>query len=193
MHSEDHFSEEGLFGSRFSESSFKFTGKWKVRVPSHASVSKNHANKNYANLWFILLQVTSERFSWKVKTIRGGLYILINKHQQYQCLEFTILKRTWPIFAKTIILKFLTGVQDQNLLEFLKNDYEAKFRQTAFSESVRISHGQHLPPKFFQYLLFLYVWDLNMSRLTCNAILRLVYADFTSSERLSVSRNLLGI
>ena len=29
-----------------------------------------------------------------------------------------------------------------------------------------------------------------MSRLTCNAILRLVYADFTSSERLSVRRNL---
>ena len=45
----------------------------------------------------------------------------------------------------------------------------------------------------FQYLLFLYAWDLNMSRLTCNAILRLVYADFTSSERLSVRRNLLGI
>ena len=120
MHSEDHFSEEGLF--RFSKSSFKFTGKWKVRVSSHASVSKYHANKNYANLWFILLQVTkgfrfqknknvrfisgnfsSERFSWKVKTIRGGLYILINKHLQYQCLEFTILKRTWPILAKTII------------------------------------------------------------------------------------------
>ena len=179
----------------------------------HTSVSKNHANKNYANLWFILLQVTKgfrfqknknvrfisgnfspERFSWKVKTIRGGLYILINKHLQYQCLEFTILKRTWPIFAKTIILKFLTGVQDQNLLEFLKNDYEAKFRQTAFSESVRITHGQHLPPKFFQYLLFLYERDLNMSRLyTCNAILRLVYADFTSSERLTVRRNLLGI
>ena len=58
MHSEDHFSEEGLFGSRFSESSFKFTGKWKIPVPSHASVSKYHANKNYANLWFILLQVT---------------------------------------------------------------------------------------------------------------------------------------
>ena len=93
-----------------------------MRVPSHASVSKYHANKNYANLWFILLQVTkgfrfqknknvrfisgnfsSERFSWKVKTIRGGLYILINKHLQYQCLEFTILKRPWPILAKTII------------------------------------------------------------------------------------------
>ena len=122
MHSEDHFSEEGLFGSRFSKSSFKFTGKWKVRVSSHASVSKYHANKNYANLWFILLQVTkgfrfqknknvrfisgnfsSERFSWKVKTVRCGLYILINKHLQYRCLEFTILKRMWPIFAKSII------------------------------------------------------------------------------------------
>ena len=79
------------------------------------------------------------------------------------------------------------------IFRFLTNDYEAKFRQTAFSESVRISHGQHLPPKFFQYLLFLYARDLNMSRLICNAILRLVYADFTSLERLSVRRNLLGI
>ena len=181
-------------------------------VPSNASVSKYHANKNYANLWFILLQVTkgfrfqknknvrfisgnfsSERFSWKVKTIRCDLYILINKHLQYQCLEFTILKRTWPIFAKTII----NSSQEFRIktFRFLTNDYEAKFRQTAFSESVRISHGQHLPPKFFQYLLFLYAQDrdLNMSRLTCNAILRLVYADFTSSERLSVRRNLLGI
>ena len=58
MHSEDHFSEEGLFRSRCSKSSFKFTGKWKVQVPIHASVSKCHANKNYANLRFILLQLT---------------------------------------------------------------------------------------------------------------------------------------
>ena len=58
MHSEDHFSEEGLFGNQFSKSSFKFTERWKVRVPSHASVSKYHAKKNYANLWFILLKVT---------------------------------------------------------------------------------------------------------------------------------------
>ena len=58
MHSENHFSEEGLFGNRFSKSSFKFTGKLKVRVPSHASVNKYHANENYANLGFILLQVT---------------------------------------------------------------------------------------------------------------------------------------
>ena len=28
---------------------------------------------------------------------------LINKHLQYRCLEFTILKRTWRIFAKKII------------------------------------------------------------------------------------------
>ena len=210
MHSEDHFSKEGLFGSRFSESSFKFTGKRKVRVPSHASVSKYHANKNYANLRFILLQLTkgfrfqknknvhfisgnfsSERFSWKEKTIRGGLYILINKQLQYQCLEFTILKRTWPIFAKTII-NSSQGFRIKTY-RFLTNDYEAQFRQTAFSESVRISHGQHLPPKFFQYLLFLYVRDLNMSRLTCTAILRLVYADFTSLERLSVRRNVSQI
>ena len=122
MHSEDHFSEEGLFRSRFSKSSFKFKRKWKVRVPSHASVSKYYADKTYANLWFILLQVSkgfrfqmyknvrftsgsfsSDRFSWKVKTIRYGLHILINKHLQYRCLEFTILKRTWRIFAKKII------------------------------------------------------------------------------------------
>ena len=31
-HSDDHFSEEGLFGSRFSKSSFKFTGKSKVQA-----------------------------------------------------------------------------------------------------------------------------------------------------------------
>ena len=72
-----------------------------------------YADKTYANLWFILLQVTkgfrfqknknvrfisgnfsSDRFSVKVKTIRYGLHILINKHLQYRCLEFTILKRT---------------------------------------------------------------------------------------------------
>ena len=74
------------------------------------------------------------------------------------------------------------------MFTFLANDYEAKFRQIAFSESVRISHGQHLPPKFFQCLPLLYA-----PRLTCNAIHRLVYVDFTSSERLSVRRNLLGI
>ena len=123
MHSEDHFSEEGLFGSRFSESSFKFTGKWKVRVPRHPSVSKYLANKNYANLWFILLQLTKGFKVWKEQTFVLFLatfhlkdfrekwkqyrvvyiIILINKHLQYQCLEFTILKRPWPILAKTII------------------------------------------------------------------------------------------
>ena len=29
-----------------------------MRVPSHVSVSKYYADKTYANLWFILLQVT---------------------------------------------------------------------------------------------------------------------------------------
>ena len=53
MHSEDHFSEEGLFRSRFSKSSFKF----EMQVLSHASVSKYYVDKTYANLWFILLQV----------------------------------------------------------------------------------------------------------------------------------------
>ena len=104
VHSEDHFSEEGLFGSLFSKSR-----ECEGRV--NASVRKYHENKHYANLGFIMLQVTkgfisgsfsSERFSWKVKTVRCGLYILINKHLQYRCLEFTILKRMWPIFAKSI-------------------------------------------------------------------------------------------
>ena len=58
VHSEDHFSEGGLFRSRFSKSSFKFKRKRKVRVPSHASVSKYYADKTYTDLWFILLQVT---------------------------------------------------------------------------------------------------------------------------------------
>ena len=58
VHSEDHFFEEGLYRSQFSKSSFKFKRKWKVRVPSHPSVSKCYADKTYANLWFILLQVT---------------------------------------------------------------------------------------------------------------------------------------
>ena len=70
MHSEDHFSEEGLFGSRFSKSSFKFTGKWKVRVSTHASVSKYHVNKNSANLGFILLQVTKGFRFQKNKNVR---------------------------------------------------------------------------------------------------------------------------
>ena len=53
VHSEDHFSEEGLFRIRFSKSSVKFKGKWKVRVLSHASVSKYYADKTFANLWSI--------------------------------------------------------------------------------------------------------------------------------------------
>ena len=70
MHSEDHFSEEGLLGNRFSKSSFKFTERWKVRGPSHASVSKYRAKKNYANLWFILLQVTRGFRFQKNKNVR---------------------------------------------------------------------------------------------------------------------------
>ena len=103
------------------------SGKWKVYVPSHHQWT-NYANKNYANSWYTLLQVTiglrfqknknvrfisgnfsSERSSWKVKTIRCVRCILINTHLRYRCLEFTKLKRTWPIFAETIIhfsLKF---------------------------------------------------------------------------------------
>ena len=93
-----------------------------MRVLSHASVSKYYADKTYANLWFILFQVTkgfrfqknknvrfisgnfsSGRFSGKMKTVRYGLHILINTHSEYRCLEFTILKRTGRIFAKKLI------------------------------------------------------------------------------------------
>ena len=150
MHSEDHFSEESLFRSQFSKSSFKFKRKWKVQVPSHASVSKYYADKTYANLWFIFLKVTkgfrfqknkkvpfisgnfsSDRFLWKVKTIWYGLHILINKHLQYRCLEFTILKRTWRLFAKKIInfsLEF--RIKTFCLRSSQIHDYEAKFRQS---------------------------------------------------------------
>ena len=69
-HSKDHFSEEGLLRSRFSKSSFKFKRKWKVRVPSHASVSKYYADKTYANLWFILLHVTKGFRFQKHKNVR---------------------------------------------------------------------------------------------------------------------------
>ena len=109
VHSEDHFSEEGFSW----ESIFKVKFQYKCRAMQQWT---NYADKNYANLWFILLQVTkgftfqkdknvrfisgnfsSERFSWKLKTIRCGLYISIHKHLWCRCLEFTILKRTWPI------------------------------------------------------------------------------------------------
>ena len=70
MHSEDLFSEEGLFRSRFSKSSFKFKSKWKVQVPSHSSVSKYYADKTYANLWFTLLQVTKGFRFQKNKNVR---------------------------------------------------------------------------------------------------------------------------
>ena len=63
MHSEDHFSEEGLFRSRFSKSSVNFKGKWKVRVLSHASVSKYYADKTYANLWSIARSLSTSRLS----------------------------------------------------------------------------------------------------------------------------------
>ena len=145
---------------------------WKVRVPSHPPVSKYYADITYVNLWFILFQVTkgfgfqknknvrfisgnfsSDRFSWKVKTIQCGLHILIHKHLQYRCLEFTILKPS-DVYLLKKDTKFLTWVQDQKLLfTFVANAYDAKFRQIAFFESVRISHGQHLPLKCFSIQL----------------------------------------
>ena len=60
-----------------------------MRVPSDTSVRKYYADKTYANLWFILLQVTkgfrfqknkNVRFiSGNFSTIRYGLPILINQ------------------------------------------------------------------------------------------------------------------
>ena len=80
---------------------------------------------------------------------------------------------------------FLTEVQDQNLLfTFFTNDYEAKFREIAFSELVRISHRQHLPPNFFFNICFHFLHGISL----------LHHArDFTSSKRLSFRMNLLGI
>ena len=43
---------------------------WKVPVPSHAPVSKYYADKTYANLWFILLQVTKGFRFQKNKNVR---------------------------------------------------------------------------------------------------------------------------
>ena len=158
MHSEDHFSEEGLFGSRFSKSSLKFKRKWKVRVPSHASVSKYDADKTYADLWFILLQVPKGFRFQKNKRCTFHFWQLFI----WQMFVKSENDTTWSIYfnqqARTVSAfriyhieshvtnicwknnKFLTWVQDQNLLfTFLTNDYEAKFKQIAFSESVRIS------------------------------------------------------
>ena len=68
-------------------------------------------------------------------------------------------------------------------------------RKLILQLALRTSCNQHLLARkkfftsFFQYLLVFFA-----PRLTCNAIkARLVYADFTSSKRLSVRRNLLGI
>ena len=47
---------------------------------------------------------------------------------------------------------------------FLTNDYEAKFRQNliAFSDLVWISHGQHLPPKFFFNTCFYFMRKISV-------------------------------
>ena len=63
MHSEDHFSEEGLFGSLFSKSR-----ECEGRV--NASVNKYHENKHYANLGFIMLQVAKGVRFQKNKNVR---------------------------------------------------------------------------------------------------------------------------
>ena len=54
-------------------------------------VTKGFRFQKNKNVHFISGNYSCERFSWKVKTIRCGLYVLISKHVQYRCLEFTIL------------------------------------------------------------------------------------------------------
>ena len=111
MHSENHFLKKVCLGDSFPSqvSSSCKSGKFKCQVTHHWT---NYANKNYGNLWFISIQVTkdfrfqrnknvcfisgnfsSERFSWKVKTLQCVLDILINKHLR---LEFTILTLSLP-------------------------------------------------------------------------------------------------
>ena len=132
-------------------------------------------------MWFILLQLTkrfrfqknknvrfisgnfsSDRFSRKVKTIRYGLHILINKHLQYRCLEFTILKCTWWIFAKKIInfsLEFrIKTFCLRSLQMIMKQNLERQIRQLFGRAVTGIIYLQ----SFFQYLLLLYA-----PRLTC--------------------------
>ena len=53
-------------------------------------VTKGFRFQKNKNVHFISGNYSCERFSWKVKTIRCGLYVLISKHVQYRCLEFTI-------------------------------------------------------------------------------------------------------
>ena len=61
------------------------------------------------------------------------------------------------------INKSLTEFQYQNLLfTFLTNDYEEKLSQTAFSELVRISHGNIYLQSFLQYLLIYFMHGISI-------------------------------
>ena len=148
-----------MFGNWFPKSSFKFTEKCQV----------THPWTNYANLWFILLHVTKDfrfqklfvsflaTFHPKDFCEKWKQFTMWSTYFNQQTLIVSLFRIYHIVMHMTNIFwnnKFLTGVQDQNFLfTFLTKDYEAKFRQIAFSELVRISYKQHLPPKFFQYLL----------------------------------------
>ena len=66
------------------------SGKWKVYVPSHHQWT-NYANKNYANSWYTLLQVTKGLRFQKDKNVRfiSGNFIFALPHAR----DFTSSKR----------------------------------------------------------------------------------------------------
>ena len=88
------------FQSRSRPFVWLLTRTWIGKNTDCFAVYRFQKNKNVR---FISGNFSSETFSWKGKTIQYGLYILINKHLQYRCVEFIVLKHTLPIFAKTII------------------------------------------------------------------------------------------
>ena len=130
--------------------SFIESFQWKRFILQFAAkknlqVAKGFKFEKNKNVRFISGNFSSDRFreKWKqyeIPTVSVFRIYYIETHVTSICYKNS---------------KFLTWVQDQNLLfTFLANDYEAKFWQIAFSESISISHGQHLPPKFFSISAF---------------------------------------
>ena len=122
--------------------------QWKrlqFAAKKNLQVTKGFKFEKNKNVRFISGNFSSDRFREKWK--------------QYEILTVSVFRIYYIETHVTSIChknsKFLTWVQDQNLLfTFHGNDYEAKFWQIAFSESVSISHGQHLPLKFFSISAF---------------------------------------
>ena len=79
-----------------------FLKKVCLRFGFTCQVSVNKNEQQWTKM-FVSFLATFHLKDFREKWKRCGLYILINKHQRYWCLEFTILKRTWPIFAETLI------------------------------------------------------------------------------------------